>query len=34
MANTIITPAIFAKEVIRNRDRKNVFAVHTNRDYE
>lgn len=34
MANTIITPAIFAKEVIRNRDRKNVFLVHTNRDYE
>lgn len=34
MANTIITPAIFAKEVVRNRDRKNVFAVHCNRDYE
>jgi hypothetical protein len=34
MANTIITPQIFAKEVIRNRDRKNVFLVHTNRDYE
>ena len=34
MANSIITPSIFAKEVIRNRDRKNVFAVHTNRDYE
>lgn len=34
MANTIITPQIFAKEVIRNRDRKNVFFVHTNRDYE
>jgi len=34
MANTIITPAIFAKEVIRNRDQKNVFLVHTNRDYE
>ncbi len=34
MSNLIITPQIFAKEVIRNRDRKNVFAVHTNRDYE
>lgn len=34
MTNTIITPAIFAKEVIRNRDRKNVFFVHVNRDYE
>jgi len=34
MANTIISPAIFSKEVIRNRDRKNVFLVHTNRDYE
>lgn len=32
--NVIINPTIFAKEVIRNRDRKNVFAVHTNRDYE
>jgi len=34
MANTIISPVIFAKEVIRNRDRKNVFLPHTNRDYE
>lgn len=34
MSNVIINPTIFAKEVIRNRDRKNVFAVHTNRDYE
>lgn len=34
MANTIISSSIFAKEVIRNRDQKNVFLVHTNRDYE
>lgn len=32
--NTIITPAIFEKEVIMNRDQKNVFLVHTNREYE
>lgn len=34
MANTIITPAIFAKEVVRKRDIKNVFLAHTNRDFE
>ena len=34
MANNIISSSIFAKEVIRNRDQKNVFLVHTNRDYE
>lgn len=34
MPNAIITPAIFAKEVIRKRDRKNVFFMHVNRDYE
>lgn len=34
MPNTIISPAIFSREVIRNRDRKNVFLVHTNREYE
>lgn len=34
MANTIIRPTIFAKEVIRNRDRKNVFYPYTNSDYE
>ena len=34
MANVIINPSIFAKEVIRNRDRKNVFARFCNRDYE
>lgn len=34
MWNQIISPVIFAKEVIRNRDRKNVFLPHTNRDYE
>lgn len=34
MSNTIITPAIFSAEVIRNRDQKNVFLVHTNRAYE
>lgn len=34
MSNTIISSSIFAKEVIRNRDQKNVFLVHTNRDYE
>lgn len=30
MANTIIRPTIFAKEVIRNRDIKNVFYNYTN----
>jgi len=34
MGNQIITPAIFAKEVVRNRDIKNVFLAHTNRDFE
>lgn len=33
MANTIIEPTIFAKEVIRNRDIKNVFFKFTNSDY-
>lgn len=33
MANTIIVPEIFAKEVIRNRDIKNVFYPYTNSDY-
>jgi N4-gp56 family major capsid protein len=33
MANTIIIPTIFSKEVIRNRDIKNVFYKHTNSDY-
>jgi N4-gp56 family major capsid protein len=33
MANTIIRPTIFAKEVIRNRDIKNVFYKYTNSDY-
>jgi len=33
MANTIIRPVIFAKEVIRNRDIKNVFYKYTNSDY-
>ncbi len=34
MANTIITPQIFSKEVIRNLDREVVFMSHTNRAYE
>ena len=34
MANTIITPAIFSNEVIRNLDRETVFLAHTNRAYE
>lgn len=34
MANTILSPVIFAKEVIRNRDQKNVFMNYVNRDYE
>ena len=33
MANTIIRPIIFAKEVIRNRDIKNVFYKYANSDY-
>lgn len=33
MANTIIIPTIFSKEVIRNRDIKNVFYKYTNSDY-
>lgn len=33
MANTIIIPTIFSKEVVRNRDIKNVFYAHTNSDY-
>ena len=30
MANTIINPIIFAKEVVRNRDTKNVFYRYVN----
>jgi len=33
MANTIINPTIFSKEVIANRDIKNVFYNYTNSDY-
>tara|TARA_R110000851_G_scaffold230739_3_gene383525 strand:- start:199 stop:1035 length:837 start_codon:yes stop_codon:yes gene_type:complete len=33
MANTVIEPTIFSKEVIRNRDIKNVFYKYTNSDY-
>lgn len=33
MANTIIRPTIFAKEVIRNRDIKNVFFNYVNSAY-
>lgn len=33
MANTIIIPSLFSKEVIRNRDIKNVFYKYTNSDY-
>ena len=33
MANTIIKPTLFAKEVIRKRDIKNVFYKYTNSDY-
>jgi len=33
MANTIIIPELFSKEVIRNRDIKNVFYKYTNSDY-
>lgn len=31
--NTIINPVIFAKEVVRNRDIKNVFYKYTNSDF-
>lgn len=34
MANTIIEPTLFSKEVIRNRDIKNVFYKYTNSAYE
>ena len=34
MANTVIEPTLFSKEVIRNRDIKNVFYKFTNSDYE
>lgn len=34
MANTIIKPTIFAKEVVRNRDRKNVFYNFVNSAFE
>lgn len=34
MANTIISPTIFSREVVRNRDKKNVFMKYVNRDYE
>ncbi len=34
MANTIITPQIFSKEVIRNLDRETILLGHTNRGYE
>lgn len=30
MANTVINPTIFAKEVVRNRDKKNVFMNFVN----
>jgi len=33
MANITINPTIFAREVIRNRDIKNVFYNYTNSDY-
>lgn len=33
MANTVIEPTIFAKEVVRNRDIKNVLYRYTNSDY-
>lgn len=33
MSNTIIVPEIFAKEVIKNRDIKNVFYKFVNSDY-
>ena len=33
MANTVIIPTIFSKEVVRNRDIKNVFYKFTNSDY-
>lgn len=34
MANTVIEPTLFSKEVIRNRDIKNVFYKYTNSAYE
>lgn len=34
MANTIMSPQIFSKEVVRNRDQKNVFMNFVNRKYE
>ena len=34
MANTIITPNIFAKETIRNLDREVILLASTNRGYE
>ena len=34
MPNTIITPNIFAKETIRNLDRKTILLASTNREYE
>lgn len=34
MPNTIISPKIFANEVIRKLDRETVFLAHTNRAYE
>lgn len=34
MANTIISPIIFAREVVRNRDQKNVLMNYVNRKYE
>lgn len=34
MANAIITPQIFSKEVIRNLDREVILLAHTNRAYE
>ncbi len=33
MPNTIISPTLFAKEVIRNRDKKNVLMKYVNTDY-
>jgi len=33
MANTVIVPEIFAKEVVRNRDIKNVFYPYVNSAY-
>jgi len=33
MANITINPTLFAREVLRNRDQKNVFYNYTNSDY-